>query len=226
MTRRRLREVQHLEMRKDESYLDFACRVAMLPNHIWLPSVDIKSELESFARDNGYLVMDVSSLFHRHNASFPYVIQTINILERRCKDNPTTMHFFLTSEYNLEAVAKYVSAYHTIGNLLSKVLKDTSYSPGGEDVVGYRMLHAVVMLNDFKLDMYDVKSLTQVRTLLQSFEALGECPVCMQEFATTETKFAFECRHPLCSGCADIEYECCPICRSTKAWNNGLFALK
>eukprot|EP00966_Prymnesium_polylepis_P013917 320824-Prymnesium_polylepis.2 len=178
---------------------------AVLPRVISLPKkIDIGHHIEQFAKDHGFEAKDVSRMFDRHNASLQGVSKACQLISDRCKKYPNTMHYIVTSEYNLEAVAKYLDAIFRFDEYIMR---------GSPLVFGSEMLHAVVFLNNMKLPLHNVKKESQVMISLKCFEPDGECVVCLTDFDQCETASPFDCRHQFCSACAN-KIHACPLCRS------------
>ena len=202
--------VQEVLLNEGEELWDFVQRAAPLPQHMWLPNFDVGTEIDRFARSNGYAPKNVSTLFDRHNGSARGVKKAIEIILKRAEANPQTMHYIVTSGTNLEAVAKYLNMFLFINDM---ILNNGSR----QQVVGVSMLHVAVFVGDAKVLAHNLKSPHVLNSLLQCFAAHGECPICMEEFEQTDTYSPFACGHQMCLSCSKMKHDSCPMCRSTQS---------
>eukprot|EP00966_Prymnesium_polylepis_P325913 7381852-Prymnesium_polylepis.1 len=141
--------------------------------------MDVGRHIEQFAKDNGYEVKDISRMFERHNSSIRGVNDAYMLINDRSKKYPNTIHYIVTSAYNLEAIAKFLDAIIQVEDSLIR----SDIVP----VLGHEMLHAVVFQNGYKLPMRNVKCSSQVAAALKCFEPENECVICFTEFALCET---------------------------------------
>ena len=195
---------------RDIDFYKWVDRLAVVPDNLWLPKIDVKEVVSAFAVDEKLVVYDASPMFNVINGDASKVDNALVLLNERSNNKEDTLHLVCMTAFNVEALvaADIIFQLHDVTQALSDGI-----------TVGKYLLHAFCVFKGEFIKMFDVRDATVVRSTLSQFEHEAECMICMNDLHMRPTVLPYACGHPICKSCfEDIDLRECAKCRLRAPW--------
>lgn len=196
----------------DNSFYKWIENAYTLPSNLWLPKIDVKAIVTSFANEQGWHLYDASQMFNVLCRDASKVDTAQMLISKRSIEKQDTLHLVCMSEYNVEAMQMCDILFQ---------MKDVSNGVTDVIWVDKYLLHAFCVFRGEIIRFYDVKDATLVRSILTQIENDAECMICFRELYNISTALPFACGHPICLECNNkISMNNCAKCRLSTRWKS------